>query len=85
MSGYITPMLLIVGVSSANSWYNTNQFPVRELVAGGIATGIAGVIAQAKGLAPVVSGIAWLAFIALTIGPVQKPSPLDNLRKIAGV
>lgn len=81
---YLTPMLLLTGISAANEFYNTGNpvKMVKPLVAGGIATGILAVFSNIPGWSPVTGKIAWIAFIGTMIGPVQKPSPLDNLTKI---
>jgi hypothetical protein len=81
---YLTPMLLLTGASFANHWYNTSAPDLRILVGGGIATGLLALASNVPGMAPVTAGIAWLAFAAVMIAPVQKPSPLDNVLKIIG-
>jgi hypothetical protein len=78
-------MLLITGISFANHWYNTNSVDLKILVTGGIATGILALVNAIPGASPLATGIAWLAFIGVTIAPVQSPTPLENLGKIAGV
>lgn len=83
-SGYLTPMLLLTGVSFANRWYNTGSADLKILVEGGIATGLLAVAANVPGLAPVLSGIAWIALVAVAIAPVQTPTPVQNLLKITG-
>lgn len=84
-SGYLTPMLLLTGVSYANHLYNTGDpKDVKILVMGGIATGILALFSNVKGFAPVATQLGWVAFIAVTISPVQKPSPVQNLLKITG-
>ena len=80
-------MLLLTGVSAANEWYNNPKSPlnaVKPLVMGGIATGILAVFSNIPEFGQVATGIAWLAFVALMISPVQNPSPVDNLTKILG-
>jgi hypothetical protein len=81
---YLTPMLLTTGVSFANHWYNTNSVDIKILVAGGIATGILGIFSNIPGFSDVAAGIAWTAFAAMMIAPIQKPSPVQNLLKITG-
>jgi hypothetical protein len=78
-------MLLITGISFGNHWYNTNSADLKILVAGGIATGILALVNEVPGLSGVATGLAWLAFIGVTIAPVQSPTPLQNIGKIAGV
>ncbi len=41
-------------------------------------------ISQIPGLGPVVASVAWLAFVAVLIAPVQTPAPVTNLNKIIG-
>ena len=84
MNGYLTPMLLLTGMSFANHWYNTKSVDLKILVDGGIATGILALINNVDGAAPVTAMVAWTAFVAVMIGPVQSPSPLDNIIKITG-
>lgn len=83
-SNYLTPMLLVTGMSFTNHWYNTHQVDLKILLEGGIATGILALINNINGAEPVTAGIAWIAFVALMIAPVQNPSPLQNLLKITG-
>lgn len=84
MSGYITPMLLVTGVSFANHWYNTNQIDLKIPLEGAIATLILGLVSNIDGFSDVAAGIAWVAFVAVMIAPVQKPPPIQNLLKIIG-
>lgn len=84
MSDYLTPMLLLTGISFANNWYNTGSVNLKILLEGGIATGVLGIVNNIPGMPPVTAGIAWVAFVALMIAPVQNPSPLDNLLKLTG-
>jgi len=83
-SGATTPILATTGVAFVNRWYNTGSPDLKIPVAGGIAALLAAGFSQIPGLAPVVTGIAWLGFVAITIAPVQTPSPLANLQKITG-
>lgn len=83
-SNYLTPMLLTTGVSFVNHWYNTGQVDLKILLEGGIATGLLALFNNIPGFAGVSAGIAWVAFAALMIGPVQNPSPAANLLKITG-
>lgn len=84
MAGYLTPMLLVTGISFANHWYNTKQVDLKILLEGGIATGLAGIVNNIPGMESVTAGIAWVAFAALMIAPVQKPSPAQNLLQLTG-
>jgi hypothetical protein len=84
MAGVITPVLVTTGVAFANHWYNTGALDLKIPVAGAIAAAIGSGISQIPGLGPVVTSIAWIAFVSVLIAPVQKPSPVDNLLKITG-
>jgi hypothetical protein len=84
MSGVVTPMLLITGISEANHFYNTGAIDVKILVAGGIATGLLALFAGIPGIAPVAAGIAWVGVVGSLIAPIQSPSPAQNLLKITG-
>jgi hypothetical protein len=83
-SGVIVPVLAATGVSFVNHWYNTGQVDLKIPMAGAIAAVIGSAISQAPGLAPVMTSIGWLAFVAVLISPVQNPSPIANVRKITG-
>jgi hypothetical protein len=84
MSGVVTPMLLITGISEANHFYNTGTVDVKILVAGGIATGLLALLGEIPGVAPVAAGIAWVGVVGSLIAPIQSPSPAQNLLKITG-
>ncbi len=84
MSGPVTPMLILTGISFGNRWYNTGGADLKILVEGGIATALLALVAQAPGWEPVAAGIAWLALIGVSIAPGQSPSPVQNLLKITG-
>lgn len=83
-SGVIVPVLATTGVAFANHWYNTKSVDLKIPVAGAIAAAVGSGISQVPGMAPVMTAIGWLAFVAVLISPVQKPSPADNLTKIIG-
>jgi hypothetical protein len=83
-SGVIVPVLATTGVAFANRWYNTGQPDLKIPVAGAIAAAVGAGISQIPGMEPVMTAIGWLAFVAVLISPVQKPSPLANLQKITG-
>jgi hypothetical protein len=80
---YLTPMLLVTGISFANDWYNTQQVNVKILVDGGIATCILGLFSMA---APeVATALGWLAFTGfMLVNPNGGNSPVQNLIKITG-
>jgi hypothetical protein len=80
----ITPVLITTGVAFANNFYNTGAVDLKIPVAGAIAALIGSAISAVPGLAPVMTGIGWLAFVAILIAPVQNPSPIQNLTKITG-
>ena len=85
MSGPVTPMLLLGGVSYANNWINTgNATDVKPLLFAGIAAGFLELVAAIPGAEPVATALGWLAFVGMLLGPVQNPSPVQNLLKITG-
>jgi hypothetical protein len=79
-------MLLIIGISEGNHFYNTGAVDVKILVAGGIATGLLALASNIPGVAPVAAAIAWVGVVAsLVVTPgAQSPSPASNLSKIIG-
>lgn len=79
---YLTPMLLVTGISFGNHWFNTGEFDLKILLEGAIATGILALLNNIDGMSGVTTGIAWVAFAGMTLGPVQHPSPVQNLLKI---
>ena len=83
-SGVIVPVMATTGVAFANNWYNTGQVDLKIPVAGALAAVLGSAISQVPGLAPVMTAIGWLSFVAVLIAPVQKPSPITNLSKITG-
>jgi hypothetical protein len=85
MSGPVTPMLVLGGISYANNWYNTGDAAdVKPLLFAGIAAALLSLAADIPGFEPVATLLGWTALIAATIGPVQHPSPVQNLLKITG-
>lgn len=80
----ITPVLAITGTAFANSWYNTGKPDLKIPVAGALAAAVGSGISQVPGLAPVITAVAWVAFVAVLIAPVQNPSPASNLTKVIG-
>jgi hypothetical protein len=83
-SGVIVPVLATTGIAFTNRWYNTGSLDLKIPVAGAIAAAVGAGISQVPGLEPVMTAIGWLAFVAVLIAPVQKPTPLDTLQKITG-
>jgi hypothetical protein len=85
MSGYLTPMLLVTGISFANDWYNTKDIDIKILVDGGIATAILGLANMIPSAQPVTTAIAWLAFTGfMLVNPSGGNSPVQNILKITG-
>jgi hypothetical protein len=84
MAGYVTPMVLLIGISAGNHFYNEGTLDIKILVAGGLATGILGIFANIPGFGPVAAGIAWVAVAGSLVAPLQKPSPAQNLLAITG-
>jgi hypothetical protein len=84
VNDYVTPMLIIMGISEGNHFYNTGAIDVRILVAGGIATGLLALVSNIPGAGAVAAGIAWVGVVGALIAPIQQPSPAQNLLKITG-
>jgi hypothetical protein len=85
LAGYVTPIVLLSAVSYGNNWYNTGSATdVKPLLEGGVALAFLALFAQIPGMEPVATGLGWLAFTGMLIGPVQSPSPLQNILKITG-
>jgi multisubunit Na+/H+ antiporter MnhG subunit len=83
-SGVIVPVLATTGVAFANDWYNRGTPDLKIPVAGAIAALLGTAFSQVPGLAPVMTSVGWLAFVAVLIAPVQSPPPIANLSKITG-
>src|SRR5271155_4690966 len=83
-SGVIVPVLATTAVAFVNHWYNTNTVDLKIPAAGAVAAVVGAGISQIPGLAPVMTAIGWLAFVAVLITPVQTPSPITNIQKITG-
>ena len=81
-SSVITPVLATAGVAFVNKWYNTGTPDLKIPVAGAIAAALGAGFSEIPGLAPVMTAIGWLAFVAVLIAPVQNPAPIANLQKI---
>lgn len=83
-SEYVTPMLLLTGVSFTNHWYNNNNsFDWKILLEGAVATGLLGLIDQIPNAQGITKGIAWLAFVGYLLVPIQgQTSPTQNLLSI---
>jgi hypothetical protein len=85
MASPITPALILGGISYANNWYNTgNPLDVKPLLFAGISGLILEAWAAIPGMDRVATAVGWLAVIGFFLGPVQKPSPVENLLKITG-
>ena len=84
--GVIVPVMATTGVAFANNWYNHPSSPpdLKIPVAGALAAVLGAGFSQVPGLAPVMTAIGWLSFVAVLIAPVQTPSPITNLSKITG-
>jgi len=80
------PMLAVTAVSFGNQWLGNNNFDLKIIVAGGIATVLLAGVEQIPGAAPIAVGIAWIAFITLMFTRLNgQPSPIDNLNKLTGI
>lgn len=85
MASPVAPMLVLTGVSYANNWYNTgNVTDVKPLLFGGIATALLAGFGAIPGMEKTATAIGWLALTGFLLGPVQNPSPAENLLKITG-
>lgn len=83
MAGPMTPMLVLGGVSYANAWYNGGSpTDVKPLLFAGIAALLLDAAAAIPGMGPAATVLGWTAVVGMLIGPVQSPSPADNLLKI---
>lgn len=77
-SSYLVPILATGGVSFFARWYQSGSVDLKIPVATGIAAGLAALIAQAPDMAPVVTGVAWVALaVTLITGPF--PQVATNL------
>lgn len=85
MAGPAAPMLAMGLTSYANNWYNTkNALDIKPLVYSGVALLLLEAFAAIPGMQKPATMIGWLAFIGMTLSPVQNPSPAANLLKITG-
>lgn len=83
MASPVTPMLVLGGISYANNWYNTGDAAdVKPLLFAGIGALLLELWAVIPGMEPVAALVGWTAVAGMLIGPVQKPSPAQNLLKI---
>jgi hypothetical protein len=79
------PVIALSGVAYANNWYNTKDVTdIKPLLFGAIAGLILELLAAIPGMGPAATALGWTAFAGSLIGPVQKPSPVQNLLKISG-
>lgn len=70
MESYLVPVLLTGGTSFFAKWYSSGTVDLKIPVATAVAGALAALIAQAPDAKPVVTGVAWVAFIAvLATGP----------------
>ena len=84
-SGYMTPMLMTIGISEANHFYNTGDVDVKILVGGAIATALLAGFSNIPSFSQVTTGIAWVALVGSLLIPTKgQPSPAENLLKITG-
>jgi len=85
MASPVTPMVALGVTSYVNNWYNTgNAADVKPLLFAGTGALILELFAAIPGMEPVAAALGWLAFTGFLIGPVQNPSPAQNLLKITG-
>jgi hypothetical protein len=67
---YAAPILIMTGLSFADHWYANNQIDLKIPVAGGVAYLIAALASEIPDVAPVVTGIAWVALAAAIVVPL---------------
>jgi hypothetical protein len=90
VAGPVTPMLALAGTAYANNAYNASFAPsslidVKPLLFGGIAAVLLELFAAVPGMAPVATGIGWVALIGyLLAGGAGAGTPAGNLSKITG-
>lgn len=80
MSSYLTPILVLTGLSFGNKWLTSGQADIEILLGGGVACGVAALIAQIPDFAPVVAGVAWLALLGYLLAT---PDIVDNISNLA--
>jgi hypothetical protein len=70
-SSYLVPILAVGGVSFFSKWYTDGTVDLKIPVATAVAGAIAGlVVAGAPPLEPVITGVAWIALVAVFLaGP----------------
>ena len=86
MAKSTAPILLTGGMEFANDYLVNGTFQVRVLLATGIAAGGLALVEQIPGMAPIASGIAWIAFITLMFTSTGgKPSPVQTIGKVTGL
>jgi hypothetical protein len=79
----VTPMVVLSVTAYANNWYNTgNAADVKPLLFGGVATLFLTGFAAIPGMAPVATGIGWLAFTGFILSNAQTPGPIQNLSSL---
>lgn len=79
-------MLTVTAISFGNQWLGNNHFQISILVAGGVATVMLAGLEKVPGMAPLATGIAWVALITLLFTRLNnQPSPVDNLKKLTGL
>jgi hypothetical protein len=78
--------MAVLGVTSyANAWYNGGSpTDVKPLLFAGIAALFLSGLGAIPGWEPVATSIGWLAVVGFFLGPVQNPSPIQNILKITG-
>jgi hypothetical protein len=85
VSNPVTPMVALGVVSYANNWKNTGSITdVKPLLFAGIGAILLGAFGSIPGMEKTATLIGWTAFIGMFLGPVQKPSPIENLLSITG-
>lgn len=82
------PMLALTAISAGNQWIGNgnSKAALKAGVAGAVATGGLALLEHVPGMAPLASGIAWIALITLMfarVGPGR--TPVENLTRLTGL
>lgn len=80
MAQSTAPILIAGGITFGNQWLGKGNMDLRVLVATGIAAGGFALLEQVPGMAPIATGVAWIAVV--TVFLVGKPSPADTLTRL---
>lgn len=87
MASPLVPVVAIGAIAYVNNAYNkgfagSSLTDVKPLLGAGVAGLLLDAAAEIPGMGPAAALLGWTALVGMLIGPVQKPSPMDNLLKI---